>query len=229
MSNAPLTISSFTDLLCVWAYVAEARLDELRGNYKDRVVLEHRFVPVFGNTAQKIGKGWDERGGYEGYAAHVRHIVEGLGHVDVHPEVWTKNIPASSHGPHAFVKAAELVTGGADSGDHGGRSTLEELAWRLRVALFQELRDVGRLEVQLDVARTLGLPLEEIRGRLEDGGAYAALAEDYEAATHLQVTGSPTFVLNEGRQKLYGNVGYRIIEANIEELLRDRGDSASWC
>jgi hypothetical protein len=29
--------------------------------------------------------------------------------------------------------------------------------------------------------------------------------------------------------KLYGNVGYRIIEANIQELLADGGDRASWC
>jgi hypothetical protein len=36
--------------------------------------------------------------------------------------------------------------------------------------------------------------------------------------------------LNDGRQKLYGNVGFRIIEANIQELLRAPvGDQASWC
>jgi len=36
-------------------------------------------------------------------------------------------------------------------------------------------------------------------------------------------------VLNEGRQKLYGNVGFRIIEGSIKELLADPGDRASWC
>jgi hypothetical protein len=29
------------------------------------------------------------------------------------------------------------------------------------------------------------------------------------------------------RQKLYGNVGYRIVEANIQELLADPGERAS--
>ena len=71
--------------------------------------------------------------------------------------------------------------------------------------------------------------VDAIREPLEDGRAFAALAADYEAATRDQVKGSPTFVLNHGRQRLYGNVGYRIIEANIEELLRDRGEMASWC
>ena len=68
-----------------------------------------------------------------------------------------------------------------------------------------------------------------LRARLEDGTALAALAADHESAAALGVSGSPTFVLNEGRQKLYGNVGYRILEANVEELLRDDRDSASWC
>jgi len=46
----------------------------------------------------------------------------------------------------------------------------------------------------------------------------------------MRIEGSPSFVLNEGRQKLYGNVGFRIIEANIQELLRAPGtDQVSWC
>ena len=46
----------------------------------------------------------------------------------------------------------------------------------------------------------------------------------------MRIEGSPSFVLNGGRQKLYGDVGFRIIEANIEELLQvPGGDQASWC
>jgi hypothetical protein len=36
-------------------------------------------------------------------------------------------------------------------------------------------------------------------------------------------------VLNEGRQLLNGNVGYRVIEANIRELLVSNVVEASWC
>lgn len=44
------------------------------------------------------------------------------------------------------------------------------------------------------------------------------------------VQGSPKFVLNEGRQKLNGNVGYAVIEANINELLRSPiAGAANWC
>ena len=41
---------------------------------------------------------------------------------------------------------------------------------------------------------------------------------------------TPSLVLNEGRQKLYGNVGFRLIEANVQGLIHAPGtDDASWC
>jgi hypothetical protein len=46
----------------------------------------------------------------------------------------------------------------------------------------------------------------------------------------LKVQGSPTILLNNCRQTLYGNIGYRIIEANIGELLYSpAAGSAGWC
>jgi predicted DsbA family dithiol-disulfide isomerase len=57
----------------------------------------------------------------------------------------------------------------------------------------------------------------------------AALSSDQRSAQDLGVRGSPTWVLNDGRQMLYGNVGYRILQANIEELLRQPTGEASWC
>ena len=35
--------------------------------------------------------------------------------------------------------------------------------------------------------------------------------------------------LDGGRQTLFGNVGYRVISANIEELLHQPSGEASWC
>ena len=56
---------------------------------------------------------------------------------------------------------------------------------------------------------------------------FTAINQD---ADKMRIEGSPSFVLNEGRQKLYGDVGFRIIEANIQELLwAPSGDQASWC
>ena len=40
---------------------------------------------------------------------------------------------------------------------------------------------------------------------------------------------SPSLVLNEGRQHLNGNVGYRLIEANVHELLCNPDEEMNWC
>ena len=64
---------------------------------------------------------------------------------------------------------------------------------------------------------------------LQNGSAMAALSGDLRSAQELAVKGSPTWVLNDGRQILYGNVGYRILGANIEELLKHPAAEASWC
>jgi predicted DsbA family dithiol-disulfide isomerase len=229
-----VTIDYFSDLLCVWAYLAQVRVDELRRSFGDRVRVKQHFVPVFGSTRRRIAERWGDRGGLQGYAAHVREVADRFDDAQLHPDVWTAMQPAGSFSAHTFVKAAELLADeSAIRSDpvaaFDGRSVVEELSWQLRLAFFREARDIARLEVQLDVARLLGLPLDQLRGPLEDGRAIAALAEDHEIAAENQITGSPTFLLNEGRQKLYGNVGYRVIEANVQELLRDDRESASWC
>ena len=67
-------------------------------------------------------------------------------------------------------------------------------------------------------------------GWADSGTAHADLEADHRDQRDLMIQGSPTFILNEGRQKLYGNVGYGVIEANINELLRSpTTGAASWC
>jgi predicted DsbA family dithiol-disulfide isomerase len=75
-----------------------------------------------------------------------------------------------------------------------------------------------------------GADLADVHARLARGEAHAALMADYQEALALGVKGSPSLVLNDGRQTLYGNVGFRIIEANIEGLLKEpAAGAASWC
>ena len=50
--------------------------------------------------------------------------------------------------------------------------------------------------------------------------AFARLAADYQDADKMRIEGSPSFVLNDGRQKLYGNVGFRLIDASGSVVLQ---------
>ncbi len=233
MSNSsPVTIAYFSDVLCVWAYAAQRKLDELRNQFRSQIDIQCHYMPVFGNTRVRIGEGWKERGGYAGYGAYVKNIAEPLGYIDIHHDIWTKNVPVSSAGCHLFLKAVQALQEKGEISDREnpqGRSVLEEVAWQMRLAFFRDLEDIAQLSVQGKVAERLGLPLAAIMHEIETGEAYAALCLDLERKDKYKIEGSPTFVLNDGRQKLYGNVGYRIIEVNVQELLTESGNRASWC
>ena len=85
-----------------------------------------------------------------------------------------------------------------------------------------------RRDTQLAIAEELGLPIDLILGEIDSGAAMAALCRDIDLCQEWGVAGSPTYVLNEGQQKLYGNVGYRIVSANVRELLHQPESQVSW-
>jgi predicted DsbA family dithiol-disulfide isomerase len=90
----------------------------------------------------------------------------------------------------------------------------------LRQEFFQACRDVSTRKVQCEVAEEIGIAPAAVEAEIDNGAAFAALAADTQARDRLRIEVSPTFMLNQGRQKLYGKVGYRVIEASIRELLR---------
>ena len=109
-------------------------------------------------------------------------------------------------------------------------SVFDKVMWTFRCGFFRDCRDIARWGVQCELAEALGVDINAIEKLIHEGHAFARLAADYQDADKMRIEGSPSFVLNEGRQKLYGDVGFRIIEANIQELLRaPAGDRASWC
>ncbi|MGB5694839.1 MAG: hypothetical protein WBM46_04230 [Polyangiales bacterium] len=227
-------ISYVSDVLCVWAYIAEARLDELRKEFGASIELEYRFIPIFGATRHRIGEGWKNRGGYAGFGAHVRKVAEGFPHVSVSERVWSEVAPTTSSCAHEILCAVRLLAdqGALDPGpqaEAGGRTLLEEAIWRVRLAFFEHARDIAHREVLLDVLAEVGVPTAAIEAKLASGEAMAELCRDIELRDEHKIEGSPTFSLNQGRQKLYGNVGYRVVSANLRELLEQPDHQASWC
>jgi len=233
-NRAPVTISYFSDVLCVWAYAAQIKLDELRRQFGDRIRVAYHFLPLFGDVSARIDAGWGHRGGAAGYARHVNQVAARFDHIAVHPEIWTTNAPPTSASCHLFLKAIQLLERSgeifaAPQARFDGKSLFEEAVWRCRLGFFRDGLDIADRANQEAIAVDMDLPLTGIRRRIDSGAAHAALCADFDAKERHLIEGSPTFLQQEGRQKLYGNVGYRIIEANVQELLADPGERASWC
>ena len=82
--NDKIRISYFSDVLCVWAYIAQIRLDELKLNYGDKLDIQYHFIPLFGCTDKRIGEGWKDKGSFKGFGNHVKDVCSKFDHVDVH-------------------------------------------------------------------------------------------------------------------------------------------------
>lgn len=233
-SAEPVRISYYSDVLCVWAYAAQIRLDELKKEFGDKVELHYHFIPVFGSAEHKLEQGWKEKGGMVGFNAHVRSVCEGFPHLELNPEVWLSHTPKSSAACHLFLKAVQLLEKNAEISSQAddafdGRSLFEETLWQTRLAFFRDNRQIAERGVLLFIAESLSLPLDNIQLLMDNGAAMAEMCLDAELCKQHAVEGSPFYILNEGRQKLYGNVGYKIIAANVHEVLSKPEAQASWC
>ena len=71
--------------------------------------------------------------------------------------------------------------------------------------------------------------MPQLEAKLASGEAMAGVCRDIELRDRNKIEGSPTYYLNKGRQKLYGNVGYRVVSANLRELIEQPEHQASWC
>lgn len=225
--NSPVKIAYFSDVLCVWAYIAQIRIDELKNKHGGKIQLEYHFLPLFADTATRIGQGWKDKDSYQGFGRHVLEVGQSFPHESIHPKVWTDCTPKTSSQAHLFLKAIQVLQ--KQENISPDDNLLETMIWQVRCAFFRDASDIGEKNTLLQLAEANGLPVGDIERTFNDGSALAALFHDIELRDRHKVEGSPTYLLNEGRQKLYGNIGYRIIEANVMELLERPEGCASWC
>ncbi len=85
-------------------------------------------------------------------------------------------------------------------------------------AYFTETRDIGKLDVILDLAEKEGLDREELRRTLGDGTYLPRLAEARKEGDALGVTAVPTFIVDQ-RQKIVGALPLDLLRKRFSEVL----------
>jgi predicted DsbA family dithiol-disulfide isomerase len=223
----PIHIFYFSDVLCIWAYIAQIRLTKLKETFQDQICIESHFVSVFGDVHGKLKNRWSDQGGFKGYSDHIHEVTKKFDHITVHPDIWINVVPPSSTSCHLFLHAIRVleVRGIFEPSE----MVFEKAIWAFREAFFARLANVSERKIQFEIAEELGLPIAAIQAQIDSGEAYVQLSKDFDLVKEHTVTVSPTLIFNEGRQRLNGNVGYRVIEANIRELLHNPVGEQSWC
>jgi predicted DsbA family dithiol-disulfide isomerase len=221
----PIQIEHFSDILCVWAYVSKPRMRELHATFGDEIEVRYRFVNVFGHARPKLEAKWADRGGLAAYGDYVRGLLAKYEEPDIHDDVWTKTVPRSSMSAHVFLTAVRVLERAGDIAPGTcDRARVETADW-----FFQRGKDISSRAVQLELAESLGVATGLIERAIGCGDAFEELSLDLTTARDRKIEMSPTLVLNEGRQRLNGNVGYRVIEANVRELRERPAEAHSWC
>lgn len=218
-------IDHYSDVLCVWAYISQVRVQELRDTFEDDVDFSYHYIDIFGDIRGKMQEQWSSRGGVAAYATHVHEIVDKFEHVSLHKDVWRKHVPVSSMPAHVFLSAAAHLEA-EDPILSGAQDRLDSL---IRAAFFELNLDVSDNDTLLQLVDEAMLPVDRVLRIMRRGIAHAKLSSGLKSARESGVKSSPTMTFNEGRQMLSGNVGYRILEANVRELLEAPGDQQSWC
>ena len=215
-----ITIDYFSDILCIWAWISQRRIEELTKHFANKIDIRHQFIDIFGDVHTRIDNQWSDKGYFDGFARHVMKSAAPYESAQVSNQVWSHTRPTTSANAHLAIKAVELTY---------DRSTAEDFTYTLRYAFFVKAKDISDLNIIYKIIDNSELDLDKVTRSISCGEAMAALMCDYQNAKEYGIKGSPCFVMNEGRQILFGNVGYRVLETNINELLKNTRDEASWC
>jgi len=108
-TSTNIKLKHFSDILCIWAYIGQIRLDKLKIKFTNEIEIDYHFIQVFGAVENKMKETWGAKGGISAYAEHVKDVASKYPHVIIHPELWSKNIPSSSASCHVFLKAIQLL------------------------------------------------------------------------------------------------------------------------
>lgn len=225
-TNSPtLAFEYWSDPLCIWAYVAQVKLDRLLNTHGPSLTVRYHIVPVFGSMPWRFSAGSWAAAGPEGRREATERIARDQGFKGVTGETWTSDAPASSWAPGMAIKA--VLSMEDDEQAPAGSGALYQRA--LRAEFFEKNRNTARRKVQLDVATSLNLNIALLEQRLDDGTALAALWEDEHHRTEQRIQGSPTYLFDGGRARLYGNFDESVLQATVLTLLQGIKAGGSAC
>jgi predicted DsbA family dithiol-disulfide isomerase len=176
-------IAMYADIACLYAYVSAYRLRTLRGEYRGRILIEHKSLALEYVNREPTPKPMLE--------TELPLLVREEPGIPYHP--WSR---PESEWPVTMWPAFEAVK----CAERQSLLLADELDWAIRVAFFAESRCISMRHVLLDLARQVGLDEKRFADDFDQGVMkYQVLQEAQEGWERLKVEGSPTFVLPSGQ------------------------------
>ena len=167
----------------------------------------------------------------------VRPIWKGF---EIHPETPLEGVPLSSFMPGVISSLEGRIRSLAEEieldmkmpeklsnsrlallgGEFArGAGKLGEYHEAVFIAYFQQAKDIGHIDVLLDIAAEIDLDLDSFRNSLESNEHFPALRDSVRKAHSLGLSGVPSYVFGEGNI-VVGAQPYDMLKAAAEKSLK---------
>ncbi|MEK9672261.1 MAG: DsbA family oxidoreductase [Rhodospirillaceae bacterium] len=205
--SGPITIEVFSDYVCPWCYLGDNKIKKLKDAYDIDIELVHfplhPETPAEGCKLQDLFGSGPEEIATKNANMHRMMAAEGLPFND-------RSHTYNSRLAQEVGKWAETQEGGDAIHD------------KFFEAYFVEGRNVGDVDVILDVVKKAGLDVDAAKMVIEDRAFKDAIDQDWAKSHQYGVTGVPTFVAPGPDGQLRGVVGAQPYEV-LEQLMAEAG------
>jgi len=201
-----IELTEFTDPYCTWCWASEPILRKIKEHYGDQVKISFKMgglvddIKTFSDPSNQIGgetmfdqiaDHWEEASSIHGMPVEAS-IFRDL-----------KGKFRSTHPANIAYKAAQLQD----------NDLANKFLRRLREAAAAESIEIHRTEVQVALAKEVGLDPKKFLEAIESGRAKDSFLEELKEVRSQGITGFPTFkISNQKGEAIYLN-GFRRFEA----------------
>ena len=201
----PVLLEVFTDYVCPWCYLGDNRVKKLKQNYDITVRLVHfplhPETPAEGRTLLDLFGGGPEN--IKAKNTRMKDLMEAEG------------LPYNERSHTYNSRLAQEIGTWAET-QSGGNAIHDKFF----EAYFVDRRNVGDVEVIVDVVKSAGLDEREARAVLAERRFKDAVDADWDKSREYGVTGVPTFVSNG--QGLVGAQPYETLQQLMAEIGAER-------
>ena len=190
-----ITLEVFTDYVCPWCYLGDNRVKQLKRDYDIKIEFVH--FPLHPETPSE-GKSLADLFGRGPEELKARHDqMQGL--------MDAEGLPYNQRSHTYNSRLAQEIGKWAETQPGG-----EAIHDKFFEAYFVDRRNVGDVEVIVDIAKSAGLDEAEARAVLAERRFKDAVDADWAKSRAYGVTGVPTFVT--GGQGVVGAQPYKVLE-----------------
>jgi predicted DsbA family dithiol-disulfide isomerase len=188
----PITLEVFTDYVCPWCYLGDNRVKKLKQNYDITVQLVH--FPLHPDTPAE-GRARED---FKSRNTRMQGLMEAEG------------LPYSARSHTYNSRLAQEIGTWAEI--QAGGNAIHDKFFE---AYFVDCRNIGDVEVIIDVVKSAGLDEQQARAVLAERRFKDAVDADWEKSRGYGVTGVPTFFSNG--QGLVGAQPYEVLQQFMAE------------